>query len=126
MISFFFFMGAILAVSGLILVARTSVLLKPDFVATVFFIELSRVVDVLSARGISNLKPRSHRRFLSRNSTEFLSRSEFQLHNRACKPPAILSPRYHRSLVSNMFETCCNSERDKNCIELRDKNCLFR
>ena len=23
--------------------------------------------------------------------------------------------------VSNMFETCYNSERDKNCIELRDK-----
>ena len=41
---------------------------------------------------------------------QFLPRSELQLQNRACDIAE----------VSNMLENC--SERDKNCIKLRDKN----
>ena len=54
-------------------------------------------------------------RLLSRNLMQLLSRSGLQPQNRAYKRPAILS-----------FRKCtwCDSERDKNCIELRDKHRL--
>ena len=53
------------------------------------------------------LKARLHRRFLSRNTMQFLSRSELQLQNCTWKPGAIFSAICRGDIagVSNMFGT---------------------
>lgn len=45
---------------------------------------------------------------------------KLQLQDRTCKPSAIFNAICRRDVagVSNMFETCCNFKRDKNCIDL--------
>ena len=111
--------------SQLILLSLSKNLLLQKFIILEVCIYGNRAENMSFASGFL-FKLHLNRRFLSRNSKQFLSSSELQQ-------------------VSNMFETklrcnrgdkiagglharlwSCNSERDKNSVELRDKNRLCK
>ena len=100
---------------------------------TVACVSLHKIVGF----GLQSFKARLHRRFLPRNSMQFLSRrscikfrtgskllryrgDKIAASLRACKLAAILWRFYRRDIAGDFMQL----RRDKNCIELRDKNRL--